>query len=130
MQIYYIGFITNYDANISTAKNLSEMLLPIKVGRELKEATIRYLSSGTFLCGAMSYIYDNENNPIGDLNYYTDGIFVWPSYYAYFIEKYDNFEINEDLIEQAQKNNFLCKEVSRENLIELEKEFLQEWAKK
>ena len=130
MEIYYIGFIFDYDPNISIAKKISEMLLPVKVDRGLKEDVIKYLSSGTFLSGAMSYIYDDENKPIGDLNYYTDGVFVWPSYYIYFIKKYDNFEITKALIDQAKKSNFLSDEVSREKLIELENVFLQEWIKK
>ncbi len=130
MEIYYIGFITNYDPNISTAKKLSDMLLPNKVDELTKEAIIRYLSYGIFLCGAMSYIYDDENNPIGDLNYYTDGAFVWPSYYLYYLKKYDNLEIDKKFIEQARANNFLGKEVSKEQLNELETKFLQEWTKK
>ena len=130
MEIHYIGFIKAYDTNICTAKSLSEMLMPHKVEIESKDSIINYLSSGIFLCGAMSYIYDEENNPIGDLNYYTDGVFIWPSYYLYYMRKYDNLEINKDFIEHARRNNFVINGLSKKQLVDLENLFLLEWAKR
>src|ERR1700709_465314 len=130
MNINYIGFIKKYDININTAKNLSEMLLEEKADVKIKNAIINYLSTGIFLCGALSYIYDDDGNPIGNLDYYTDGNFIWPAYYLYYLKKYENFEINKNLIEYAAKNNFLINELSKNELIDLENQFLREWTKK
>jgi len=124
----FIGFLKEEDKNIRDGKHLDEMFTDLPIDERLRKNIIEYLSSGLFLTGVMSYIYDNEGNPIGNLDYFTDGEFIWPVYYPYYLKKYDNFLIAPKLLSHAQSNNFVIHSIDPVKLSSLCKEFEAEWA--
>jgi hypothetical protein len=126
----FIGFIREQDKNISTAKPLNEMFTAISNDAILVNKVINYLKNGAFVTGAMSYIYDDENKPIGNLDYFTDGHLVWPIYYPYYLEKYKHFSLDPILIDHLLKNNFSMPPVSEDRLAEIDREFSKEWSKR
>lgn len=103
----FIGFLKEEDKNIRDGKSFEEMLLLSKTDASIREIVLLYLKGGTFLTGVMSYIYDNEQIPIGNLDYFTDGNLVWPIYYTYYLEKYDNFFTPSELIDVAIEKDIL-----------------------
>ncbi|MDI3321387.1 hypothetical protein [Pinibacter soli] len=124
----FVGFIKEEDENIRSAKHLEEMLFSENNDQDIRNRIVEYLEKGIFLTGVMSYIYDNENKPIGNLDYFTDGEFIWPIYYPYYLKKYANFSIDEDLLQYAKINSFKFSVISKERLGELEDIFLMEWS--
>jgi hypothetical protein len=74
------GFLKEQDRNIRGAKHLNEMLLSEPHDNFEKKELINYLRKGILLVGVLSYIYDIDGSPIGNLDYLTDGEFVWPTY--------------------------------------------------
>lgn len=127
----FTGFISEEDVNIPNAKTLKEMLsYDLNIEKFDRSKIIKYLENGHFLTGAMSHIYDNEGKSIGNLNYYTDGEYIWPIYYRYYLEKYKNFYIDKYFFEHAKKNNFSINKISKQRMIELEAFFISHWSKK
>ena len=126
----YIGFIKEEDKNIPTAKALKEMFLEVNNDPKILKNVVAYLKNGIFLSGVMSFIYDDEKLPIGSLAYFTDGQFVWPVYYPYYLEKYKNFIIDQDLLQHCVSNNFKISSLSKERLSKIDADFLKVWSKK
>jgi hypothetical protein len=126
----YIGFIKEEDKNIPTAKNLKEMFLSVNNDPIIIKDVVAYLKNGIFLSGVMSFIYDDEKKPIGGLAYFTDGQFVWPVYYPYYLEKYKNFLVDQDLLQHCLSNNFKIAPLSKERLSKIDADFLKVWSKK
>lgn len=70
---------------------------------------------------------ENEEELVTTMGYFTDGEWVWPSYFSYYLKKYPNFPIDQDFINYLSDKNFEFK-VSNElpNLLEQhELDFLQ-----
>ena len=124
----FIGFIKEEDKNIKGAKSFEEMFSAESVDRFLRNRVIEYLSNGVFLTGVMTYIYDNEGKPIGNLDYFTDGKFIWPVYYVYYLRKYDNFLVVPELLSHAQENNFTVMKINSVELSAMCNELDAEWA--
>jgi len=125
-----VGFIKEIDLNIANAKSMEDMFLPDPNPVDDRAQIIAYLSKGLFLVGVMSRINDNDGQPIGSLDYFTDGEFIWPIYYKYYMEKYGNFYIDDELLAKARKNGCKITDVDKNTMQELEKYFIQNWTKK
>ncbi len=101
-----VGFIKEYDP-IAEAVALDELINnPLDIGNDI-EKIITYLSGGELICGLMGYFIDfKTNEPIAPMGYYTDGIWVWPSYITYYLRKYPYMSIDLDFISHVKSNNF------------------------
>jgi hypothetical protein len=130
LSMQFVGFLKEQDRNIIEARSIEQMLQPQNISDEERNAIIRYLECGIFLCGVMSFIYDDDGMPIGSLDYFTDGEFVWPVYFPYYLKKYHDFYIDKLFIESVSKKNYQIGEISTQELDELEKLFDKEWAGK
>jgi len=124
----FVGFIKQEDKNISTAKDITEMFVDSSTDILQKFAIIEYLKKGVFVTGVMSTICDLiDGEFIGTLDYYTDGEFIWPSYYPFYLNKYKTFKIDDELFNHAQKNKFQIREMSKDELEEIDLLFTVEW---
>jgi hypothetical protein len=128
MNYLFIGFDKKIEPLIRSSQVFDSMFSEKPNNESVRIKVIQYLEKGTFLTGVMSYIYDNEKLPIGNLDYYTDGIFIWPVYYLHYIKKYDNFFIDERLIEHIIDDASAEENVNSEMLKEIEKKFDDEWS--
>lgn len=126
----FIGFIKEQDRNIGTSKPLEEMFVSNDNDIFLVDKVIDYLNSGVFVTGVMSFIYDDEQQPIGNLDYFTDGEFIWPIYYPYYLKKYKNFFLDPIFVAHLHINKFTIPFVDEEKLIRIDKQFCEEWSKK
>ena len=122
----YIGFIKRFDAHHPASKDLTKMRVENKIDEKLRTSLIKYLSDGNFLFGWMSFLREEDGTPIGNNDYFTDGHYVWPRYYIYYLNKYDDLEISEDFIYHAKSRNFVMTELSKEQLNKLEKIYDEE----
>ena len=102
------GFIKEYN-DIEGAITL-ESALHTELGNIVdRNKVLNYLKGGHFLLGWMGYFFDVETKePIDPDSYYTDGVWVWPSYLPYYIKKYPNFAINHEFLEYMATKGFKC----------------------
>jgi hypothetical protein len=119
----YIGFIKRFDPERPGSKDLADMFIEQKIDEGLRASIIDYLSSGNFLFGWMSFLREEDGTPIGNNDFYTDGCYVWPLYYIYYLNKYTSLEIDERFIDHVQKNNFIIPQLSKDELTNLENEY-------
>jgi hypothetical protein len=54
--------------------------------------------------------------------YYTDGNFVWPAYFSYYLRKYPNYKIDSDFLKHLEKNNFDFSKIKISNKLKLDLE--------
>ena|SRR5689334_20566463 len=119
----YVGFITRFGPRRPGAKDLPEMLQEQNEDDGLRNVIIDYLSAGHFLFGWMSFLREEDGTPIGNNDFFSDGVYVWPLYYLYYLKKHPNLEIDEEFIDHVRNNNFIIPKVSKESLLALEKQY-------
>ncbi|MEO6523491.1 MAG: hypothetical protein ABIN91_17540 [Mucilaginibacter sp.] len=121
----YIGHIKKFDKYFDS-KELSEMFVEKNVDQELRSSVIKYLLAGNFLTGWMSFLRDDDGTPIGNNDYFTDGTYIWPRYYIYYLNKFKNLEMNVDFISHVKNYNFIIPELSKDQLSKLDREWHEE----
>jgi hypothetical protein len=101
-----VGFIKEYDP-IAEAVALDELINnPLEIDKDIKKI-ITYLSGGELVLGLMGYFVDfKTNQKIDPMGYYTDGIWVWPSYIVYYLKKYPHMSLDLAFISHVKSNNF------------------------
>ena len=77
---------------------------------------IKYLNSGVYILGWMGVFMDLENQDIiSPDSYYTDGEYIWPAYFSYYLKKHPNAQIDKNFLIHASKNNFHIDESKIDN---------------
>ena len=94
----YIGFVKEHDS-FSFAISFRDTFGDIPNSEAKIICILNHLKEGVLFLGWMGYAVDIEDkNLIAPDAYYTDGIWAWPIYFPYYIEKYNNI-----IIEAAEK---------------------------
>jgi len=88
-----IGILKDFDPNIKCAKALEELTYAPVGERTYNEQFISYLKQGVRLSKLLTSDDDADGTPIGQRMYLTDGEWIWPSYYVYYLEKYPNIVV-------------------------------------
>lgn len=127
----YIGFIKEIEKNIRSARKMDDMFVDSYFDEKDRQHVINYLKRGQIFGGAMSYVSDKiDGEPIGPLQYYTDGMYAWPEYYPFYLSKYNNYDIPAEFLEYLNNNSFEFKILSEEELDKIDIIFTNEWAGK
>jgi hypothetical protein len=72
------------------------------------EKVIRYLQKGALVLGWMGYFSDIKTKKlIAPDAYYTDGVWVWPVYYPYYLKQFPTLQIDEDFVEYLIARNYV-----------------------
>ncbi|WP_163408521.1 hypothetical protein [Flavobacterium ajazii] len=119
-----IGFIKEHD-NITEATEYKSIFGNKINNDEIIHKIINYLNNGIYILGWMNTIRSLDNDELIAPNcYLTDGSFVWPAYYSYYLKKHSNYKIDTNFLEHLEKINFDFSsiKVSDELKIELEKQ--------
>lgn len=117
-----VAFIKEIDNNKgalplkSFLKNETEM--------ENREEVLAYLNKGKLCVPFMGIAEDADNELMGKIAVYTDGVWYWPEYFNAFLKKYKNFSIDPKFIEHVLNNQYANIELSEKEILELEKAFL------
>lgn len=88
-----IGILKEFDPEIKCAKALEELTYAPTDERTYNEQFISYLKQGVRLFKLLTSDDDADGTPIGQRMYLTDGEWIWPSYYVYYLQKYPNIII-------------------------------------
>lgn len=116
----FLGYLKRYDANVQFAENLNSYRRGNVINQQDLERIIEYLKNGKLLWTWMEYWVDDEEKSIGGASYYTDGEWVWPLYFIHYLEKYKDFKIADEFIDYVKAKDFVCKDLSENELIILE----------
>jgi hypothetical protein len=125
----YIGFVKVIDKNIRTAIDKDEFFNSRTLDSETKLKVVSYLKKGQFFGGVMTYLkdlFDGEN--IGGSEYFTDGTYVWPLYYAYYLEKYASVYLPDYFIEYLKSVNYTFTLLEKKDLDRINSVFINEWS--
>jgi hypothetical protein len=101
-----LGFIKEYN-NIKDAVNLDIWLNEKSSINTDSEKILQYLDQGVLLLSWMGYFTDVKTKElIAPDSYYTDGVWVWPSYLPYYLKKDSSLVIDKEFIEYLKNRNF------------------------
>ena len=86
-----------------------------------EELIIQYLQNGaTFLVspGIICDILNDSKNVISNGNILTDGVWAWPNYLAYYVNKY-HVKLTSGFLEHMKRNHWEIKDKEQINVLEL-----------
>lgn len=103
----YIGFIKEYN-NIKEAMALSDLTSTLHMPiRNDHSNIISYLNEGILLLAWMGYFVDvEENELIAPDTYFTDGIWVWPAYFPYYLSKFPTMKLSHAFLDNVRTRNY------------------------
>jgi len=100
-----VGFIKELD-NFAWSSPLQNQITEMANSADLIERLISYVEKGRLVMGWMGYFIDLETNEhIAPHAYLSDGTWIWPSYYAYYLRKYRNLKLDEEFIRYLEARN-------------------------
>jgi hypothetical protein len=99
-----VGFLKKYDPKIAEAEILEENT-PF-ANKDIYDKVISYLKNGYTLLDFMEFIYDDDGNKMAPLSILTDGYWIWPSYFYYYLQQYPNNDTYKAFLskEEIEKN--------------------------
>ena len=101
-----IGFIKEHN-DISESQKYTSIRGGTFHDPHMLERVVRYLGEGVLILGWMGYFLDIEDNtPISPDCYYTDGVYIWPAYFPYYLRKLDGYKINDEFLSHIAANNY------------------------
>jgi hypothetical protein len=102
-----VGFIKEHE-NIEEALSFIDIINESFVNQEgTLKRIIEYLNKGSLVIGMMGFFTDFKTGEKSvTAGYYTDGVWLWPNYFPYYINKYPDIYINNDFLEYLQKQDF------------------------
>ena len=103
-----IGFLTLHD-HCEEAQDLNDLIKSTRVYTYL-DKIIEYLKLGHDFADTQLLLDDDEGKPMFGLGYQTDGEWIWPNYFPYYLKKYPNYEIDKEFIEYLNEKSFLYTE--------------------
>ena len=104
-----VGFLTLYDKTYKGSEDLKTMISAPRAYSNL-DKIINYLESGHYFADPLVFLDDDEGLPLPDIGYQTDGEWIWPNYFPYYLKKYPNYEIDKEFIEYLNEKSFLYTE--------------------
>ncbi|MCW3463672.1 hypothetical protein [Chitinophaga nivalis] len=120
-----IGFIKEYEENLGGA--LFEEIQEASVNDpELINKIIAYLDKGKLVMAWMGYFMDLKTKDyILPHDYRTDGIWIWPSYFPYYLRFYPNYKLDKEFVDYLIEKDFLLETKKKINVRELENELIK-----
>jgi hypothetical protein len=118
----FIGFIKEHD-NDSFAKELRNFYLAENIGTSHRQEIIEYLKKGVMCVAFMGLVEDEDEELMGKISIYTDGVWYWPEYFLNYLTKYPNFKVEDGFVQHVIANKNKRIELSENKLLELEEQF-------
>lgn len=104
----YIGFIKEHNP-IKESLSIEVVMSSPDNNDEISVlGIIEYLkNNGVLILGWMGYFMDLEKDqPICPDSYYSDGVWVWPAYFPYYLEKYPHYPLDKEFKEYFLSKDF------------------------
>ncbi|MBG6148964.1 hypothetical protein IWQ47_001733 [Aquimarina sp. EL_43] len=116
-----IGFIKEHN-DVKGAVSFADINKDALENNKPLFEVIDYLNKGTLVFSWMGYSEDLDNGElITPDSYHTDGVFVWPAYFPYYLNKYPEYKVNEEFLVHLANNNFHQDELNPNTVKNIEK---------
>lgn len=119
-----IGFLKEHHPYIEESNEVNESIF-INDGDPLYTKVISYLNKGNTLLYYMEIILDSRGNTVGPLSIQTDGYWIWPSYFQYYLKRYPHNDLYNFFINDLEQRQFIFHEINKEKCAELTNFYLQ-----
>jgi hypothetical protein len=120
-----IGFLKKYDQQNRFASEMDDYQnSTIELGEGELEKVIDYLNRGKIFFDWMHKVFDDQIE-IGPCLYYTDGSYIWPVYYPYFINKHGKAFISAAFIAHLREREFKYWLVTKDHLTAAEQYLME-----
>ena len=90
----------------------------VAIGHSAVDKVLDYLQKGKMVFAMPLALEDTDGSYIGPYTICTDGEWIWPGYYSYYIKTNKVGEIPKDLLDRMAGNNFIVPPV--ESMTEVE----------
>lgn len=119
-----VGFITEHDKALSSTM-FKEIYGGCNNDPVLINKILEFLSEGTLIMAWMGYFKDLETNEYAEPHaYYSDGTWLWPSYFPYYIRKHSNYNLDVDFVAYLIGKNFLIADLPPDAKDKLERDLI------
>lgn len=98
-----IGFLINHDPHIPCSRDITSLFSSQEEQKELS-GVVTYLNNGVPIIKFISSIYDESAELIGPNIIYTDGLWVWPGYFGFYLERYSQIVVPEAFLLRIESN--------------------------
>jgi len=114
----YIGFIKEHGDNMAASLAFEDIKKSVcQNDLQLLPEILYYLGHGAMVIAWMSYTFDLEtNHPIGGNSVHTDGVWVWPFYFPYYLDKFPKYPLDQEFVDHLRQQNFKRKLINKEEL--------------
>jgi hypothetical protein len=120
-----VGFIKQHDEHLSPV-SFEENLGSNDNETELIDKILDFLSKGTLILAWMGPFKDLETNKYAEpYAYYSDGTWLWPTYFPYYLKKFSNYKLDMDFVNYLINKNFLIMDVLPDRRSQLEHELVE-----
>jgi len=97
-----IGFLKNHDLETRCSQDIILSAKNINPDNEL-DLVISYLKKWSILIACTLWLTDIDGEDIGEYIIYTDGEWIWPSYYSFYLRKYNSIKIPDEFINYIKR---------------------------
>ncbi|MDR0194862.1 MAG: hypothetical protein LBI73_07035 [Myroides sp.] len=115
-----VGFLTIHDRGYQGSSDLNDLINEVQNKNENIERVISYLDSGYDFTGVPLMLYDDDDIPMFGLSYLTDGKWIWPNYYSYYLKKYPFIKLNKEFVNYIEAMNYIPQMPSIEQVKEID----------
>ncbi|MCB0700060.1 MAG: hypothetical protein H6551_05895 [Chitinophagales bacterium] len=125
----FVGTLSNNEANLPTLTIKEYFSENSKVDFSLRKKIVKYLRSGVYIAGVMNIVRDVfTTEEIDGAAYLTDGKYIWPIYFPYYLEKYpEKVVVPPGFIDHLVSNDFKIPGISKYKTEEITNFFFKKW---
>lgn len=91
-----IGFFKNHNPDILCAGDI--VFNPQVNSRDTLDGVIAYLQKGTIITAFTLSLFDTDGEFIGPYMIFSDGEWIWPSYYSFYLRKFNSLFIPPEFV--------------------------------
>ncbi|KAA2243452.1 hypothetical protein F0L74_13230 [Chitinophaga agrisoli] len=113
----FVGFIKELD-NYPWATPFDNQLAENNAAVELINNIVSYLEKGKLVLGWMGHFVDLQTKEhIAPHAYLSDGIWIWPSYYQYYLKECPNYKLDKDFVNYIREKDFTVELIFNEQAL-------------
>ncbi|MBI1184786.1 hypothetical protein GC194_10965 [bacterium] len=102
-----IGFRKEHDARIIIDEYIDKVSAgSVIIDDNERVKIIKYLEKGVMIFSMTLWLTDGATN-IGPYIIYTDGVWIWPSHFVYYIRKGDYGNLNQDFVSYMREVDYI-----------------------
>ena len=119
MAFKIVGFLIEHDNEVTNQTLENSLVEETDNSQDLIDV-IKYLNKGVLVCGWMGYFNDIiTKKPVAPWGYDTDGIWIWPNYYPYYLMRHREYKIDEGFLEYLKQKDYqFSKKISKNVILE------------